>query len=198
MVGGARFALAIGQQSDHAQDHRQQHHGGRRVGHPHADARGDQHEGEHDARRRGADLEQREIRQPAVQFPLLQRLGQHEAAEEQVDEFVGVGRGGFPHRQAAHDRKDHQWQQRGGVHRDGLGHPPHRHPHRRGRGHPARPRQSDPLAAGGHVGLRHQPQGHQGQRRPGDQADAAHGGGIQAWRLTRPRPAGSRRNAHAG
>jgi len=76
------------------------------------------------------DREDHHQRDPAMQVPALQRLGDHEAAQEQKDPRVGVGRGRADDVGELKDRERHEWQQRGGRNRDRLRHPPRGHEQR--------------------------------------------------------------------
>ena len=91
--------------------HRHHGHRGRRIRDPHREERSRDHEAEHDARRAAADQADDVERDPPMQIPALHRQRDHEAADEQHDRAVDVGRcrhlaGHDPEQREQHQREE--------------------------------------------------------------------------------------------
>ena len=75
------------------QGHRDHHHRGGGVGHPHGQEGHSDHEAQNDAPRAGADQQHDRQCDALVQIPFLHGDGQSEAAQEEEDDVITVGGG---------------------------------------------------------------------------------------------------------
>ena len=123
---GARAGVGIGlggQELHDGERDGQHHERGRGVAHPHAEEGGGEEEAGDDVGGAGADGADEVEGDAAVEVPLLHSERDDEAAEEEVDDGVGEGRGALLNVAHLEKRKEHEREERGGGQRDRLADP---------------------------------------------------------------------------